>query len=151
MTFKTIHTAYGLTAMNNHPSTKSPTQGRSSHRCGPAAVGRHPVATGCRCVGSRQGGLGRARTRHARPHRRAGDHLGWRRHARLAAVRSAVFRVSTDRCLQMSEPSEHEYKGPERRRSTHLTDELIEEISESAAARAVEKLNDHPIAATSLA
>lgn len=42
----------------------------------------------------------------------------------------------------MSEPSEHEYKGPERRRSTHLTDELIEEIAERAAARAVEKLTD---------
>lgn len=43
----------------------------------------------------------------------------------------------------MSEPTEHEYKGPERRRSPHLTDELIEEIAERAAARAVEKLTDH--------
>ena len=43
----------------------------------------------------------------------------------------------------MSEPSEHEYNGPERRRSPHLTEELIEEIAERAAARAVEKLTDH--------
>lgn len=43
----------------------------------------------------------------------------------------------------MNEPNESKYVGPERRRAQHITDELIEEIAERAAARAVEKLTDH--------
>lgn len=43
----------------------------------------------------------------------------------------------------MNEPNESQYAGPERRRAQHITDELIEEIAERAAARAVEKLTDH--------
>lgn len=43
----------------------------------------------------------------------------------------------------MNESNESKYVGPDRRRTQHITDELIEEIAERAAARAVEKLTDH--------